>query len=161
MAAVKSNKPTAKLKAGKKKPLNKWIIVGGVAAVALVGALIVRFSSASQWYSVKHLTGNWTITTASTSYTSATFKPVKGRTYRICFRGGTSQGTAVVNFAPIQFQTYDSSTGNATTVRTGSNLYCSKSWKKTSSSIDIMFPTLFKLRGYNVNFTALSVDELR
>lgn len=47
MAAVKSKKPTSKLKAGKKKSLNKWIIVGGVATVALVGALVVRFSGAS------------------------------------------------------------------------------------------------------------------
>lgn len=54
MAAVKVKKPTSKLKAGKKKPLNKWIIVGGVAAVALVGALVVRFSGASSYAFVRY-----------------------------------------------------------------------------------------------------------
>ena len=52
MAAVKTTKTKSsinKLKAGKKKPLNKWIIVGGIAAVAIIGAVVVRFSSASSY----------------------------------------------------------------------------------------------------------------
>lgn len=57
MAAVKTNKPSKspskQLKAGKKKPLSKWIIVGGVATVAIVGALLVRFSGASSYTLLK------------------------------------------------------------------------------------------------------------
>lgn len=45
MAAVKSK--TNKLKAAKQKQTNKYIIIGGIAAVAIVGALVVRFSGAS------------------------------------------------------------------------------------------------------------------
>lgn len=51
MAAVKTKKPSKipskQLKAGKKKPLNRWILVGGVAVVALVGVIVVRLSGAS------------------------------------------------------------------------------------------------------------------
>lgn len=47
MATVKSKKPVSKLKAGQKKKTNKWLIVGGIAAVAIIGAVVVRFSSAA------------------------------------------------------------------------------------------------------------------
>ena len=47
MAAVKAKKPVSKLKAGQKKKVNKWLIIGGVAAVAIIGAAVVRFSSAA------------------------------------------------------------------------------------------------------------------
>lgn len=47
MAAVKAKKPTTKLKAGQKKKVNKWLILGGVAAVAIIGAVVVRFSGAA------------------------------------------------------------------------------------------------------------------
>lgn len=47
MAAVKAKKPTSKLKAGQKKKTNKWLIIGGIAAVAIIGMAVVRYSSAS------------------------------------------------------------------------------------------------------------------
>lgn len=49
MAATKAKKPTTKLKASKKKTTNKWLILGGVAAVAIIGAVVVRFSSAARY----------------------------------------------------------------------------------------------------------------
>jgi len=49
MAAVKAKKPVSKLKAGQKKKTNKWLIIGGVAAVAIIGAVVVRFSGASSY----------------------------------------------------------------------------------------------------------------
>ena len=39
--------PNSRLKAGQKKSINKWFIVAGVAAVAVVGVLVVRYSGAS------------------------------------------------------------------------------------------------------------------
>lgn len=42
-----TKKPSKKLQASKKKSLNKWLLLSGVAAVALIGAVIVRFSSAA------------------------------------------------------------------------------------------------------------------
>lgn len=42
-----SKAPSKKLKAGKKKSLNKWILIGGAAVIALLGLVVVRYSSAS------------------------------------------------------------------------------------------------------------------
>jgi hypothetical protein len=57
MAAVKSNKPTKapskKLKAGQKKKVSKWLILGGIAAVAGIGAVVIRYSGAAE-YSFVH-----------------------------------------------------------------------------------------------------------
>ncbi len=50
MAAVKTTtKKTVnnKLKAGQKKPINKWLILAGVALVAVIGVVVVRYSGAS------------------------------------------------------------------------------------------------------------------
>lgn len=47
MAVVKAKKPVTKLKAGQKKKVNKWIIIGGIAAVAVIGAVVVGSSFAS------------------------------------------------------------------------------------------------------------------
>lgn len=47
MAAVKAKKSVSKLKAGQKKKVNRWLILGGVAAVAIVGIVVVRFSGAA------------------------------------------------------------------------------------------------------------------
>jgi hypothetical protein len=55
MAAVKTKpKTSTKLKAGKKKPLNKWLILGGVAAVAVIGVAVVRLSGASSYVFIRY-----------------------------------------------------------------------------------------------------------
>lgn len=66
MATTKAKKPTSKkLKAGKKKSVNKWVIAGGVAAVAIVGALVVRFSGASSYAFTRNYSGMSMITIRS------------------------------------------------------------------------------------------------
>lgn len=76
MAATKAKKPKAKLKAGKKKGINNWLILSGVAAVAVVGALVVRFSGAGGYPFVRYA--------QSMSYENKTAKQTfvrSGRTY--------------------------------------------------------------------------------
>lgn len=55
MAATKPKKTSSKLKAGNKKKINKWLIIGGVAVVTVIGALVVRFSSASSYPFVRYI----------------------------------------------------------------------------------------------------------
>lgn len=53
MAAVKSNSiSNVKLKAGKKKSINKWLVAAGVAAVAIVGVVAVFTSHAGTCTSI-------------------------------------------------------------------------------------------------------------
>lgn len=75
MAAVKTKSKTSpkskQLKAGKKKPLNKWLIVGGVAAVAVIGVAVVRFSGASSYTFVNRtdkMSGGRVITSSGVKY---------------------------------------------------------------------------------------------
>lgn len=60
MAAVKAKKTPKKLKVGKKKSVNKWLVLGGIAAVVAIGVAVVRFSSASTitfYRDIKQFTG--------------------------------------------------------------------------------------------------------
>jgi hypothetical protein len=82
MAAVKAKKPTTKLKSSKSKPLNKWVLIGGVAAVALVGALIVRISGASGVVrTASQLVNMSADATTSKNNKLITDKPVDNTTY--------------------------------------------------------------------------------
>lgn len=56
MAVKKTTNSSKKLKAGNKKPLSKWVLAGGIAAVAVVGLIIVRFSGASSYSFVRTVT---------------------------------------------------------------------------------------------------------
>lgn len=47
MAAARTKKPASKLKASQKKKTNKWLIIGGIVAIAIIGAIVVRVSGAS------------------------------------------------------------------------------------------------------------------
>lgn len=51
MATKKSPAKTSskQLKAGKKKSLNKWIVLAGVVAIAIIGVVVVRYSNASSY----------------------------------------------------------------------------------------------------------------
>lgn len=119
MAAVKSNKTTTKLKAGKKKPLNKWIVVGGIAAVAIVGALVVRFSGASNWTTIT--SQKFGYSASSFDATSATKSLANGKTYRICFNGKSNGSNSNVVFQPQAFYTKKPTNSTMT-------LRCSKSY---------------------------------
>jgi hypothetical protein len=77
MAAVKATKPTKapsnKLKAAQKKQTNKWLLLGGVAAVVVVGVVVVRLSGASS-YPTK-ADGNVSF---GTSFTTASVRSTDG-----------------------------------------------------------------------------------
>lgn len=85
MAAIKSKKPTKspskKLKISQKKKTNRWLVVGGVAAVAIAGAVIVRFSGASQYVFVKY------VRNMSNPYTKLTTFNYDSRTYARTLQG--------------------------------------------------------------------------
>lgn len=86
MAAIKAKKPTSKLKAGQKKKINKWLILGGVAAIAAIGVLAVRYSSASSYtfiYKTDKMSGG-KLTTKN-----------DGTKYRLTSYGGTAISTLV------------------------------------------------------------------
>lgn len=154
MAAVKAKKPTtSKLKAGQKKKVNKWLIIGGVVAVAVIGALVVRFSSAAKWYSIKHVTGKWTMTTNGISAT--TYNTYEGKTYRVCFRGYTSKGTSKAVIYNIGTEKTTVSVG------TSSAVYCSRSAKEYSSGKSNNLLFLDKTSGNNITVTAVSAEQLR
>lgn len=102
--ATKKPVPKSKLKASQKKKVNKWLIVGGIAAVAIIGALVVRFSSASSWRPI--YTDNWENTIRSSSpgtgYDSIQLR--SGRNYRFCVTGhGNGGNTNTV----LSFSTYN------------------------------------------------------
>lgn len=149
MAVKTTKKPVSKkLKAGQKKKTNKWLIVGGIAAVAIIGAVVVRFSSASQWVSVTRVTGPWTITTKTTTVSSKVFTMKKGRTYRVCFRG-YSQGSGSAVWLQHQARNVSSKSG----------LVCTSS-VRALKDINSNF-VVTKKSGPNVTVSAISLDELR
>lgn len=153
MAAVKAKKTNTKLKAGQKKSVNKWLIVGGVAVVAVIGAVVVRFSGASSWRSVSYSGQRYqTLTTQGLLYQSMATQLGGGNTYRICFRGYSTGSSSTVNIQPTAFAT-------TATVGSTSGLHCSKS-VKLSGTYNTYFPALFKVNGPNVIVTAVSIDKL-
>ncbi len=89
MAAVKAKKTTSKLKAGQKKRVNVWVILSGVAAIAVIGVLVVRYSGASS--------NVWSIRSAAVASKGGTVKyKDNGAAYWI----GTKRGEYVSFTAP-------------------------------------------------------------
>lgn len=152
MAATKAKRSTSKLKASKKKTLNKWIIVGGVAAVAIAGALIVRFSGASgQYINKKHITGRWTLTTNQQSFGGAAYLTSTRWQYRNCFRGYSTGANSVVEVSAAAYvvkATYN--------VGRTSKLYCSYDYPGTGY---VVTPSFRKVSGPNIIITAVGLDE--
>lgn len=148
MAAVKAKKPTSKLKAGQKKKVNKWLILGGVAAVAIIGVVVVRFSSASQWVSIARPTGFWRVTTKTSTVSNTVFTMRAGRKYRVCFRG-YSEGSGSQVWLMHQKRS----------VSSRSSLVCT-STVGALKDIRTGF-AVTKISGPNVIITAISADELR
>lgn len=150
-------KPATKLKAGKKKPLNKWLVLAGVAAVAVIGVIIVRFSSASQWSSVRYNDKDLAIQGRLTfSYSSQ--KLLAGKTYRFCMRG-YSIGAA----SDVQLYFASGNTKIApSTKRYGSRseLHCSGEYKP-SKNITVSANVAGANESTRVQMTANSVDVLK
>lgn len=76
MATVKTKPKTTatKLKAGKKKKVNKWLLVAGVASMVAIGVLVVRYSSASTYTFINY---------SSKMSGGAENKKSDGNTYRV------------------------------------------------------------------------------
>lgn len=147
-----TKKPASKLKAGQKKPINKWLIAAGAAAVVALGLLVVRYSSAATNIGspVSHKTGKWTLTTQGLLFSSMTTKLNAGSTYLMCFRGYSTGKTSTVLFQPTAFSTTKTVTTNT--------VYCSKPYKVTSSNN--FFPAFYKKSGPNITITAVSINKL-
>ena len=150
MSAKQVKKPVTKLKVAKKKKMNKWLIIGGVAAVALVGIVVVRLSSASTWVLTKYIKGPWTVTTSG--ITIPYYNTTKGRTYRVCFTAYTSKGTSEVTL----------STGAGGVERkyigTREAKYCDSFKENSNASSNYV---VRKKSGNNVTVTAFSTEQLR
>lgn len=159
MAAVKA-KPTSKLKAGKKKPLNKWIIIGGVAAVAIIGALVVRFSSASTAFSIYHSSTVTTLGVASsTRTTSVNLQP--DRNYRFCVKGFSNGASSNIR---LSFNKENAP------FRTGVALSTKKYNKTSAPHCSATFHTTSSYRvtgnaeyasGSSLTVQSMSIDEIR
>jgi hypothetical protein len=146
MATVKLKKPVSKLKAGKKKKVNKWLILSGVAVVAIIGAIVVRFSSASSWVPITNNTNSQAIGTAGGGYDNdynhyARTKEVtitKGHTYRVCAQGygagANSSGTVYFTIKNLNgSNARDRYKATHTYYKGSSTLHCSKSFYATQS----------------------------
>lgn len=176
MAVLKAKKSTNKLKSGKKKTINKWIIFGGVIIVAVVGAVVVRFSGASSWHPVWRITGKWSMSTQtaffSTSGSAGLKNPVYGRTYRVCVRGYSSGSTssariaALVNYGgsasggKINMGTDKTLAVSTKSYGSSSVLHCSGSFK-AGKDYNYAIPVFRKVSGPNISVTAVSIEELR
>lgn len=169
MATNKSNKNKSSMLRSpfSKRPLSKWLVAAGVALVVLVGVLVVRYSSASKWVSIKHTSGKWTLTTNTNvfeGYGNSSGTTVPGRLYRVCLRG-YSQGASSV--ASIALWRVDSVghigpvawTVSNKTYHSTSEFHCSGQYQAPYAST--VFPVAAKKSGANITITAVSVDELR
>lgn len=154
---------------GKKMPLRKRMILLVVALVVLAGVVIYRLSSASTWWSSKHMSGSWNVTTTPLYITGMVVHPTTGKTYRTCFRGysggtGTGSTTTVDIEMWVVKRNADklpiSSTLSRKTYNTSSELHCSATYKATSSDYSF-YPIITKRSGPNLKVTAVSIDELR
>ena len=171
MATVKSKKPVSKLKAGKKKKVNKWLIVGGIAAVAIIGAVVVRFSSAATWQSVyrnANPSGLYQLSLGSQGGTwNRPVGLVKGGVYRYCVRGYSLDISTTVQISLDTASSSSSRKGAALSTKTygrTSQLHCSKEFYATKSYIatgHIVVTSEYGSRTRGMIVTAQSIDRLR
>lgn len=136
MAAVKAKKPTTKLKAGKKKQTNKWLILGGVAAVAIIGAVVVRFSSASTWRDVgQRDTWQNTLSRVGQSDSSLAITLKSGRNYRYCVTG-YSKGSSSTTKIAFKTESPSLKYGVASSTKKygrGNEFHCSATFRTTKT----------------------------
>lgn len=166
MAAIKSKKPVSKkLKASKKKKTNKWLILGGVVAVAIIGALVVRFSSASQWVAAYYNnTQKYSLGAGdSLGLATPTIRITKGNTYRFCARG-VSSGKTTLKLSLLISDVQPGPNERVRAVSTksygkGSELHCSAEFRATKD---------YRATGYwehvsgsRMTVTSRSIDYLR
>lgn len=152
MAATKAKKSASKLKVSKKKTLNKWIILGGVFVVAVIGVLIVRYSSAATYYPRARKTVSWTLNLAA-GYANANVSLAanKGRTYRTCVHARSTGSSSKLYFTGL---------GSVTRTVTKDGVYCGNSYKNTLSSGALIYSAaVAKAGGANIVVTAVSIEE--
>lgn len=158
MAAVKAKKPTtSKLKAGKKKSVNKWLILGGVAAVAIIGAVVVRFSSAATWKLRAYNEVNWTVTTRKfehgVSYRIAEYEKVRG-----CVKAYSTDRT---KNAVIRLAIGNNWNTREAVVSPKGGKYCVEFQNQAGAgSFTVVAPSVTKVSGPNVWVVATSVESL-
>ncbi len=164
MVAVKAKKPVSKkLKAGKKKKTNKWLILGGVAAVAIIGAVVVRFSSASTWTS---LTWGDKKTRVGQPLVSNIVNLKSGGLYRFCVRGHSSGSSSKMRIGlqvtepGRDFGTARGAAGSTKAYGRADALHCSKEFRASKNYVGrgIMYPDYGSYDLYAVKW---SLDQLR
>lgn len=159
MAAVKA-KSTSTLKAGKRKPLNKWIILGGVAAVAIIGAIVVRFSSASTAYSI-YYSKNTTVLTPVSSTRTTSIKLQAGKNYRFCVRGYSNGGSSSIRLS-FNKENAPFRTGVALTTRQYNRItapHCSATFQATADYK--VSGNAEHASGSVLTIQSMSIDEIR
>jgi len=161
---VKRTSKSKSIKAGKNKD-NKWLILAGVAVVALMGVMYVRLSSASNWVSIYRKAPNnvWQAAKDGGKFIGmqtdkVTF--IKGRSYRVCARGYAVNGnSALMN---LDFTIYKPTLRYQSALATKkygstSQLHCSATFKATK---DYVAAGNVKVTSGSIKVTAVSVDEL-
>ena len=169
MATNKSKPKTAtkKLKPSKKKSISKWIIVVGVVAVAAIGVVVVRFSSASRWYSVYYSRNVRDLSSTNRVYSTPDKVLKKGNTYRFCVRGGRIYaGNTTLT---LQFTVWNSahtygrdravSEKGYNTLSSSGELHCSKEFRATQDYL--VQGSAILTKGQAVDMMAVSIDQLR
>ncbi len=147
MAAVKAKKPASKkLKASQKKKTNKWLIVGGISAVAIIGVAVVRFSSASQWVSIWRSTNSPHVLTDRVTVSTTGYTPykngvtiTKGSRYRFCLRGyntyNPSAGRTTAANIQLSFDLRDLNRKSIGTRAPSTKTYSSKAWSPGTAEL--------------------------
>ncbi len=172
MAAKATKKPVtkSKLKAGQKKKVNKWLIVGGIAAVAIIGALVVRFSSASSWVSLWRTQRQMSISEGkevqSSDFEPKLVKIAKGGTYRYCVRAYASGGRrATVELSmrmyDLNYKYVGKRAVSTKTYGTSTELHCSAEFTATKASYLVYGNIFNKYPGGPIWVQSQSVDNLR
>lgn len=177
MAAVKSNKPTKapskKLKAGQKKKVSKWLILGGIAAVAGIGAVVIRYSGAASYtfvHGYKQNSGgaansktnyrdfkyNGTISTLVNGEESRNtrqwcfhWKSLNGKSVKFAWKGHVKEAQARQGLMPMSYSGKEYKTVKADT----SGYDCLETWKVTG-------PAGFKVELVAVPASGIGVDNL-
>ena len=158
MATVKAKKAVSKkLKAGQKKKTNKWLLVGGIAAVVIIVAVVVRFSSASQWREIAH-------SSKSDPHVTTPFKYIaKGTRVRYCGRVATniiknSSVTVNLNYTYNPGSGYTTAVGHAgRRVSNTNTLACAETTVTTSAYWRAVFSVQTGRQNQKITGTSLSV----
>jgi hypothetical protein len=136
------------------------LIASGVVVVAIIGSLVVRYSSASTWFSIYRSDYRSTIRVVSTTMT-ASRDLVAGKSYRFCVRGYSNGPSTTLRLSfNKENQPYRAGVASSTKrYGTASVLHCSATFRTTTSYR--VSGNAEHVAGSSLTNQVMSIDELR